>query len=90
MAGRVRFYRGAAGTSLPETRQNGAIFILEREGSTGFGDMYVDMDNGHRLHIAPDNSLVPYYKQNNADGDEPLASVRGTVYFYSGDANESS
>ena len=81
MAGRIRFYRGAAGTSLPETRQNGAIFILEREGSTGFGDMYVDMENGHRLHIAPDNSLVPYYSENDKNADDPMISVPGMVYF---------
>lgn len=92
MAGRVRFYRGAAGTSLPETRQNGAIFIIEREGSNGFGDMYVDMDNGNRLHIAPDNSLVPYYKENDSDVNNPLISNKGTVYFFGGDTdtNESS
>ena len=91
MAGRVRFYRGAAGTSLPQPSQStsGSIFIIERQGSNGFGDMYVDMDNGRRLHIAPDNSLVPYYK-NNDSIDTPLISNKGTVYFFEGDQIESS
>ena len=64
MPGKVRFYRGAQGASLPATKQDGAIFILERSGSTDgsytLGDMYVDMDNGKRLHIIPDSEFVVY------------------------------
>ena len=60
MAGKVRFYRGAQGTSLPNTHQDGAIFIIERAGTNNLGDMYVDMDNGKRLHIIPDSELVTY------------------------------
>lgn len=60
MAGRVRFYRGAQGTSLPATHQDGAIFIIERAGTNNLGDMYVDMDNGKRLHIVPDSEFITY------------------------------
>jgi hypothetical protein len=60
MAGRVRFYRGAQGTSLPATHQDGAIFIIERTGTNNLGDMYVDMDNGKRLHIVPDSEFITY------------------------------
>jgi hypothetical protein len=63
MAGKVRFYRGAQGTSLPTPTQDGAIFIIEGTGTDGtytLGDMYVDMDNGKRLHIAPDNGYQIY------------------------------
>lgn len=60
MAGRVRFYRGAQGTSLPATHQDGAIFIIERAGTNNLGDMYIDMDNGKRLHIVPDSEFITY------------------------------
>ena len=60
MAGKVKFYRGAQGTSLPNTIQDGAIFIVERAGTNNLGDMYVDIDNATRLHITPDKELVTY------------------------------
>ena len=60
MAGRVRFYRGVSGASLPAAHQDGAIFILERDSVNNLGDMYVDVDNGKRLHIVPDSELTIY------------------------------
>lgn len=51
----VKFYRGGAGDSLPQ-HQNGAIFIVERSDTTG--DMYVDVEQGKRLHIKPDSPIV--------------------------------
>lgn len=60
MAGKVRFYRGAQGASLPATRQDGAIFIIERDSVNGLGDMYVDINNGKRLHIVPDSEFIIY------------------------------
>ena len=75
MAGKVRFYRGAQGTSLPATPQDGAIFIIERANSSDgiypLGDMYVDMDNGTRLHITPDSELLTY--------NSSLAQVHSTL-----------
>lgn len=87
MAGKVRFYRGEQGTSLPATRQNGAIFIIERFGSDGngysVGDMYVDMDNGNRLHIVPDQPFQVY--TSNQSGN---VSTRGSLYVeYEKDEN---
>lgn len=77
MAGKVRFYRGAEGTSLPDTRQDGAIFIIERAGTNNLGDMYVDMDNGKRLHIVPDSEFIIY---NSTMLNTP--SSLGQVYLF--------
>lgn len=77
MAGRVRFYRGAQGTSLPATHQDGAIFIIEREGTNSLGDMYVDIDNGKRLHIIPDSEFTIY----NSDMSGQVSSL-GQVYLF--------
>ena len=60
MAERVRFYRGAQGASLPAAHQDGAIFIVERDQNNNLGDMYVDIDNGKRLHIVPDSGYHSY------------------------------
>lgn len=82
MAGKVRFYRGEQGTSLPATRQNGAIFIIERFGSdsNGYsvGDMYVDMDNGNRLHIIPDKEIIKY----NSSTMSNVISQKGQTYIF--------
>ena len=77
MAGRVRFYRGEQGTSLPATHQNGAIFIIERAGTNNLGDMYVDMDNGKRLHIIPDSELVTYEPTMSG-----TTSTLGQIYVF--------
>lgn len=81
MAGKVRFYRGAQGASLPATRQDGAIFIVERTGTDelgyNLGDMYVDMDNGKRLHIIPDGELIIY--KSSMSG---TTSTLGQVYVF--------
>jgi len=82
MAGKVRFYRGEQGTSLPATRQNGAIFIIERFGSDSdgysVGDMYVDMDNGNRLHIIPDKEIITYNPQTMSN----IQSKLGQTYLF--------
>ena len=78
MAGKVRFYRGAQGTSLPATHQDGAIFIIERAGTNNLGDMYVDMDNGKRLHIIPDSELITY----NSSSMSGSTSTLGQVYIF--------
>lgn len=80
MAGKVRFYRGAKGTSLPATHQNGAIFIIERDDVANLGDMYVDMDNGKRLHIIPDSELITYNSSMSG-----TTSTRGQVYVFQED-----
>lgn len=77
MSGKVKFYRGTQGTSLPATYQDGAIFIIERIGSNNLGDMYVDMDNGKRLHIIPDKDFI-VYDPSLADATSPL----GQVYLF--------
>ncbi len=81
MAGKVRFYRGAQGTSLPATKQDGAIFIIERAGTdesgNNLGDMYVDMDNGKRLHIIPDKELIFYSSSMSG-----TTSTLGQVYVF--------
>lgn len=77
MAGKVRFYRGVQGTSLPATHQDGAIFILERDGTNNLGDMYVDMDNGKRLHIVPDSELITYKSTMSR-----TQSTLGQVYVF--------
>ncbi len=77
MAGKVRFYRGAQGTSLPATHQDGAIFIIERAGTNNLGDMYVDMDNGKRLHIIPDSELITYNSSMSG-----TTSTLGQVYVF--------
>jgi len=83
MAGKVRFYRGAQGTSLPATHQDGAIFIIERAGTNNLGDMYVDMDNGKRLHIVPDNGYAVY---NDSMSSQP--STPGAVYVVMENGNQ--
>lgn len=81
MAGKVKFYRGAQGTSLPTTTQDGAIFIIERLGSDGkgygVGDIYVDMDQGKRLHIIPDNNFSIYNSDPSISGQ---TSKPGMLY----------
>lgn len=77
MAGKVKFYRGAQGTSLPVAHQDGAIFIIERSGSNNLGDMYVDMDNGKRLHIIPDSEFITYTPIMSS-----LESIKGQVYVF--------
>ena len=77
MAGKVRFYRGAQGTSLPATHQDGAIFIIERANTNNLGDMYVDMDNGKRLHIIPDSELITYSSSMSGN-----TSTLGQVYVF--------
>ena len=77
MAGKVRFYRGAKGTSLPVAHQNGAIFIIERDDVANLGDMYVDMDDGKRLHIVPDSELITYTSTMRK-----LESIKGQVYVF--------
>ena len=77
MAGKVRFYRGAQGTSLPATHQDGAIFIIERAGTNNLGDMYVDMDNGKRLHIIPDSEFIVYNSSMRQ-----IESTLGQVYLF--------
>lgn len=79
MAGQVKFYRGAAGASLPNSHQEGAIFILERVNGSGLGDMYVDIENGKRLHITPDKEIIKY---NNSLQSE--VSILGQVYLFDG------
>lgn len=58
----IRFYRGAAEDSLPNY-QNGAVFVVSNTNfDDGYylGDIYVDVDNGKRLKIKPNNAI--YYK----------------------------
>ena len=78
--GKIRFYRGTQGTPLPETHLNGAIFVLERSGTDddgyGLGDMYVDMNEGKRLHIIPDSHYIIY---NDSMRGQP--STPGTIYI---------
>lgn len=78
MAGKVRFYRGAQGTSLPATHQDGAIFIIERDNTNNLGDMYVDVDNGKRLHIIPDSELTLY---NPATMSGTISTLGKTYVF---------
>jgi len=54
---RIRLYRGAAGASLPSTKRDGAIYILEKDDVNNYGEMYVDMDNGKRVRIAPEHTV---------------------------------
>lgn len=83
MAGKVRFYRGAKGTSLPATHQNGAIFIIERDDTANLGDMYVDMDDGKRLHIIPDQPFQVYTSSQSGN-----ISTKGSLYVeYEKDEN---
>lgn len=70
MAGKVRFYRGEQGASLPSNHQDGAIFIIERDSTNALGDMYVDMDNGKRLHIIPDSGFKVYESTMNGQPSE--------------------
>ena len=78
MAGKVRFYRGAQRTSLPATHQDGAIFIVERDNTNNLGDMYVDVDNGKRLHIIPDSELILY---NPATMSGTISTLGKTYIF---------
>ena len=87
MAGQVKFYRGTAGTSLPDTHQDGSIFIIERRNSTDgiytLGDMYVDINEGKRLHIIPDSGFK-FYTPSIAS----QISVLGEVYIVTDNNNE--
>ena len=80
MAGKVRFYRGAAGTSLPMPHQDGAIFILERADTDNLGDMYVDMENGKRLHIVPDQSMEIFATPEQGSQQSALGQIYVTYH----------
>lgn len=82
--GLVKFYRGAAGVSLPEY-QEGAIFIVERSSTTG--DMYVDIEQGKRLHIVPD-SPIKYVSKSWVNSHKKTIPGAGEVYVIAD--NESS
>lgn len=53
----IKFYRGAQGSSLP-SYQDGAIFVIARNDTEG--DVYVDINNGKRLHITPNQTVVSH------------------------------
>jgi len=89
----IRFYRGASGVSLPAYR-NGAIFVVQKDVTEDadqnlyYGDIYVDVDNGARLHITPNDTIYTRTTrelQQNAPKGE--ISERGRVYVVFDDTN---
>lgn len=81
---KVKFYRGVAGSSLPLTTEEGAIFVLERDAANGFGDIYVDIANGKRLHIKPENQYI-FYDDATMRG---LTSEPGCLYIITEDDDQ--
>lgn len=85
----IRFYRGAD-VSLP-AYQNGAVYIVSNQNfeptdttGNGFylGDMYVDVDEGKRVHIKPEDAI--YYKTDDDWANSPewqSASIADKVYI---------
>ncbi|MBR6529624.1 MAG: hypothetical protein IKT62_06260 [Firmicutes bacterium] len=73
----IKFFRGAAGVSLPE-HHDGAIFIVERGSTTG--DMYVDVENGKRLHIVPDSPIITINKSYYNSHKTTLRPEEGKIY----------
>ena len=55
--GLVKFYRGSANVSLP-AHNEGSIFVIARDDT--HGDIYVDVEQGKRLHITPDSPVEVY------------------------------
>lgn len=76
---KIKFYRGAQGASLP-SHQDGAIFIVAADNNRG--DMYVDIENGKRLHIVPEQPVIEH---TTAEWSTlGLAkSEQGKIYVYS-------
>ena len=70
----VKFYRGSANVSLP-AHNEGSIFVITRDDS--HGDIYVDVEEGKRLHIIPD-SPITYL---TAPISNQLRSEVGKVYY---------
>ena len=75
MAGKVKFFRGTQGTNLPEQKQDGHIYIVERDAGLQLGDIYVDISDHQRIHIAPESDWVEYDESMNGS-----QSTRGIVY----------
>lgn len=76
----IRFYRGTLGTSLP-AHNEGAIFVLQGEqleGDIYKGDLYVDVDQGKRLHIT-ENSPIRSGPASNWPGS--TLSENGVLYI---------
>lgn len=71
---KVKFYRGGGASSLPQSPQDGAIFIVER-GDSGLGDIYVDVSNAKRLHITPDKGFFVYDALNMSGKLSQLGEV---------------
>ena len=75
----TKFYRGVGNaTSLPETRHDGSIYIIDTnenpESKDGRGEMYVDIGN-RRLQIAPPASAANMVKYNETG----IAEIGGTT-----------
>ena len=81
----IRFYRGASGISLP-ARRNGAIFVVHSNAPENeneelyYGDIYVDVEEGQRLHITPHDTVLERTvdKLNTAPRE---ISKKGKVYI---------
>ena len=74
----VKFYRGVQGASLP-AYTNGAIFVVAN-GDTS-GDIYVDVDNGKRLKIRP-NDVVTAKTTAEWNAAPTTIAQAGQVYVY--------
>lgn len=71
----VQFFRGGAASALPESKIDGAIFVVERDSTNHLGDIYVDISNAQRLHIKPQNDYVVY-----SSSLTNVQSTPGTLY----------
>jgi hypothetical protein len=76
---RIKFYQSTSAASLPEY-QNGAIFIVQRDGTKQLGDMYVDVETGKRLHIKPETDAKIYSETEFEDLTNEVSSL-GAIYI---------
>ena len=79
----VKFYRGNQGVSLPE-HEDGVILVVgsntaERQG-VYYGDLYVDVNGGKRLHIKP-NEAFSYVTYTEFQEMANVTSIEGKVYL---------
>lgn len=79
----VKFYRGNQGVSLPE-HEDGVILVVgsntSEKSGIYYGDLYVDVAEGKRLHIKP-NEAFSYLTYSEFQEMANVVSASGKVYL---------
>lgn len=80
----IKFFRGSGQSSIPSTKRDGSIYVVQNNGQNT-GDIYVDMSDSQRLKIesetVPEIRTTAEWHSNNFDSTH--ISVKGKIYIYS-------